>query len=234
MTHNTNKTTRRRILRSIATAGSIGVVGIGTTQTATASSNGGIFADGFEADRDLRAFFSGVRLRYSSTGGWPSASLDDYVDRAVNEFRANEAAWIDYGDWLASEHGFSPAGDTVVAVEFEFRRRRAFTDADVVETVVEADFDTDVDRFERVLWNVERADDPDYTVRLVDRAVEQASDELSRFRRKWIGDLNEDDPDHKLPDNAYVNEVAGRYTPDIYLNEDSQHVLELLLGEFDG
>ena len=239
MTHNTNTntsntTTRRRVLRGVATAGSVAIVGAGASSSATASTGGGIFADGFDAERDIWAFIRGMRSRYGATGGWPSASLDDYVDRAVNEFRANEAAWIDYGDWLASEHGFSPAGDTVVGVEFEFRRRRAFTEADVVETVVEADFDTDADRFERVIWNVESAEDADYTVRLVDRAVEQASDELSRFRREWIGDTSEDDPDHELPDDEYVNEVAGRYAPDIYFGDDSQHVLELLLGEFDG
>lgn len=232
---NINTPTRRRFIAGATAVATAGVIGATATTPAAASSPNGILADGFESgDPSHFAFARGFVSAYSSSVLWPSHDLDDYVDRAVNEFRANEAAWIDYGDWLASEHDFEPAGETVVAVDWRFTRGRWPTLDDHVETVVEAEYDSSAERFDRVRWEIDTADDADYSITLQNRAVEHAADELSQFRREWIGDPHDDEPNHALPSDEYVSEMAGRYLSSVRFGDDGEHVLEILLGEFDG
>lgn len=221
------QTTRRRFL-----AATTGVVAGGVVTTESVSANhdappGGVFADGFASSRNFRSFVDGISSRYSTIGA--PAGLQTLVDRVVNEFKANEAAWIDYGDWAAQEHDLTPLGDSTIAVDFAITRGRWPTRDEEISTTLQADFDTNSETYERVSWTIESAENPDYEAVIRNRAAENAADELQHFRREFI----DTEAGHELPDEDYISMMAGRYGSSISFGEDTENVLELLLGGFD-
>jgi hypothetical protein len=218
------------------------IVGVGTAAVPAAASMPvaaehnpppqGIFGDGVTAS-DFSAFFSGIGSGYSSGFSAPE-SAETLAERAINEFEANEAAWIDYGDWAAQEHDLTPLGDATIAVDFAITRGRWPTRNNHVATTLDTQFDTDSNTYTSVDWRLEEADSPDYEAVLKNQAAENAADELTNFRREFIGDPDADDPDHQLPSDEYISKMTGRYWSAIRVGEDTEHVLQLLLGEFDG
>ncbi|EMA45238.1 hypothetical protein [Halobiforma nitratireducens] len=217
-----------------------GAIAVGTvtggasfaTGTAVADDNPqGVLADGFDGDRDRIAFLRGFTNTYSGGYGAPDA-LESLVDDARNEFNANTELWIDYGNWLIDTHEeVVPLGSGTVAVEFDLTRGRwPLRNPDPIATTIDAEYDDESDEFTALEWRVDKPDDPDFEVRLENRAAENAADELQSYRRDFIA---EDDEDHAVPDSEYLSALAGEYAAGIMLGNETRSVLEVLLGEVD-
>ncbi|NUC75057.1 hypothetical protein HTZ84_22590 [Haloterrigena sp. SYSU A558-1] len=145
-----------------------------------------------------------------------------------NEFVANEDHWLNYGNWLVSEHDeVEPLGTTTLQVDvFESTIRG---EGDRVETVIEADYDDSAEEFTAIDWRIEVPDEPDYQVGIKDSHARLADDDLMEFRRKFIDESG--DGNHALPNGEYVEELKGRYWDGITIGPDSKGVLEILVGE---
>jgi len=221
---------RRQFLRrSGAALTAIGSVGLASTTATAETGQQGILAESFPADvqPDYRAFFGGYISRYASITG-PPEEIEALATDARNEFNANSELWVSYGNWLLEEADVTASGDTVVAVEFALTRGRWPTADDTRQTAIDVGYNDTTDEFESLEWRDEEADEPDFQIRLENRAAENAADELSEFRRQWIGD---EEDDHELPDDEYINSMAGKYADTIGFGSDSETVLELFFGE---
>lgn len=228
----THRQTRRRFVQAAGvTFTTTGATALATTASADESGDleQGILADGIVHDTefDIVAFFGGYFRKYQSIG--PPEDAYTLADRARNEFNANADLWVSYGNWLFDEVGVQGVGDATVAVDVEISRGRWPTRDESVETTIDVGYD-DTEAFESLEWRDEPAEDPDFEITLENHAAENAADELQEFRRKWIGD---GENDHQIPDDDYLNELAGAYTPHLGFGADSKNVLELLLGEID-
>ncbi|WP_337653283.1 hypothetical protein [Halomontanus rarus] len=221
----TPKPTRRRFL---ATTGSLAVASTVPTASAQSSSSAppqGILSNGMGEGGDRSAFFRGLIASYRGSFGTPDTA-ETLADRMRNEFVANSDAWIDYGNWLIDEHDVTVLGSATIAVDVTITRMRWPTRDATVETTINATYDEDANAFTGLDWRLEPAEDPHYQVEIKNRAAEHAADELQSFRRQFIDPEN----GHELPDSEYVSTIAGKYSTDIGLGEDSRNVLELLLG----
>ena len=220
---------RRTVLRrgAVTAVATVGVTGATTTASAS-ESTGSVLTDAFgDAEFDAVSFIRGYVSRYGGGYGSPP-DVEDLATDARNEFNANADRWIDYGNWLLSEHDLSASGDTTASVEFSISRWRWPTRDESVETSIIVGYDDATDEFTDLEWLAEPADDPDFEIAIEDSAAENAGDELSGFRRDYIG---VGDEGHELPENEYLNKIAGKYSGSVGLGSDAQSVLELLLGE---
>ena len=222
-----DNTTRRQFIKVTGTSAAA-VGGLGTIATASAETNteGGVLGPGFAPEFELQAFVGGFMQRYRTVGG-PPDDVEDMAARARNEFGNNEDLWLSYGNWLLDEAEVNADGDATVAVDFEITRRRWPINTQRTPTVIEVEAD---DRFEAVSWELGEAEDPDFEVTVANVAAESAADELSKFRREWIGE-NEDDHEH--PSDEHLNELAGQYWDGISFGDSERSVIEVLLGEVD-
>lgn len=214
---------RRQFLQRTAGA-TLTVVGASTFLATSASASGpqGVLADGLTVEPDYRAFMGGYLDRYRSNLGVPEG-VETLADRARNEFNANAQAWVDYGNYLLDEADVVGSGDATVGVTFEIGRTRWPTRDESVATTI--DVGVDGDQFDSLEWHADEPDDPDFEVTLSGPATENAADELSEFRREFIDD------GHQVPDDEYLNTVAGKYAGSIGLGSDTKSVLEVLLGD---
>ncbi|UTF52754.1 twin-arginine translocation signal domain-containing protein [Natronosalvus rutilus] len=213
-------TTRRRFIQASGLA--VATTGVSMPVSAqTTDSTQGILADGITYEPDYGAFASGL----FSGRVWRPKDLEQTVDDARNEFRANSDRWVSYGNWLLEEADVSPYGNAEIGVTF--KHDYFLKSEETTETTVVADYDDATDRFTDLDWLLESPEDPDFEVTLTNNTAENASDELSEFRRKFIDD---DGDDHELPSNEYLNTIAGKYAFAIGVGEDASNVLELLLG----
>ncbi|SEW32918.1 hypothetical protein [Natrinema salifodinae] len=224
---------RRRVLRQTgATLTAIGTAGLATTtasaQTDDDSPPGGLLASGFDVGNgSIFAFLRGFRsARQSPLAQTPS--LENLADGMRNEFVANEEHWINYGNWLVSEHDeVEPLGTTTLQVDvFESTIRG---EGDRVETVIEAEYDDSTEEFTAIDWRIEAPENPDYQVGIKDSHARLADDDLMEYRRKFIDESG--DGNHAMPDGEYVEELKGRYWDGITIGPDSKGVLEILVGE---
>lgn len=221
--------TRREAIRAGATVGAVLVAGPAAVGSASASDGfGGVFGSELHGEASWWATLQGFTSRLTSRGSPPETVT--LADRARNEFTANEAAWVSYGNWLLDEHGGEPVEDAVIDVSFHIRRRRWLFERRETHTTLAVDFDTDAETVESITWDDGAPDDPDHEVELVDYAATQAADELQTFRREWIDD---DGDDHELPDGEYLSELAGKYWSLVGTDSELHSVVEVLLGEVD-
>ena len=226
MTHDTDTTRRDVLRRSGLAVAAVGGVSLSTTTAAADSGASGVLGNGFAPERDFGAFVRGFVQRYRGGYG-PPDDVEDMASRARNEFAANEDLWVSYGNYLLDEADVDADGDATVAVDFEITRRRWPLGTQRTPTVIEVEAG---DRFEAVSWELTEADDPDFSVTVTNVAAESASDELSKFRREWIG---ESEDDHEQPADEYLNELAGQYWDGIRFGDPELSVVEVLLGEVD-
>lgn len=228
---------RRSVLRAagagIATAATatIGVPSSASAESDIETLRGGILSATLEPDEiDWRSLALGFSKRYRGGYGAPP-NAETLAERMSNEFVANEDAWVQYGNWLLDETGASGIGDAQVAVDVSITRTRWPTRSETVETVIDTEYDDDLDEFQSVDWRIESAEEPDYHVEIRNGAAENAADELQQFRREHI---DEEEGEHDLPSDQYVSEVAGRYLVNIGFGDETRSVLELFLGDVDG
>lgn len=213
-----------------ATLTAVGTAGFASTSAAAQSdTQQGILADGVGESGDMWAFIRGKISGYGLAGAPETA--ETLADRMRNEFNANSADWIAYGNWLVAEHGVSPMGDTIVGVDVSITRTRWATRDESVATTIDAGYDSEADEFTHLEWRLGAPDEPDYEATLKNTAAENGADELAEFRREFIA--TEDGEDHKIPSTEYVSRHVGKYSSAIEFGEDSQSVLDLLLGEVD-
>lgn len=222
-------TTRRQLLRTSGAAlTAVGTAGLAST-TASAQSDGdsqGILADGFEVEPDrsafLKGYVAGIADRFS--GYDDPATL---ADRMRNEFNANTDAWLRYGNWLLEEADVTAAGSATVGVDIGISRIPFNEPEDVVETHINAEYDDGAEEFVDLEWLDSAVDEPDFQVGLRNQAAQNGADDLSEFRRRYIG---KSEADHEIPDDKYLNDLAGKYSSTLRIGEDSQTVLNVLLG----
>lgn len=231
MTQSKPKQTRRRFLKAgAATAAAATVPATASAQTSTDDPPGGLFADGFEvSSSDFLAFIRGFQdaRQYSLSAG---SSLENLADAMRNEFVANEDHWLNYANWLLENHtDVEPLGTTTLQIDVI---DPSLTGEDKrVETVLEADYDDTTRTFTAVDWRLENPENPDYVVGITKRHARLATDDLMAFRREYIDESGDDN--HELPDDEYLNELAGRYWDGLRLGPESKGVLEVLVGEVD-
>lgn len=223
---------RRTVLRvSGATLTAIGGGSLAaTTGSATDDDTApgqGIFGPGFEPEPDLTVALQGFFARYRGGYG-PPTSVETLAERARNEFAANERLWTDYGNWVLDEHDVSSLGETTIGVTFALTRSGWPTRDESIDTTI--DVAVEDDRVTGVDWRPDDPDDPDYEITIGNDAARYAYDELRQFRERFI---DADGDDHQLPDDEYLNRLAGRYWDFVSFGPDSKSVLELLLGEVD-
>jgi hypothetical protein len=229
-----DKQTRRQFCRRTGVAlTALGGAGLATTNaSAQTTDGGGIFADGIAADvqPDYSAFVDGVVSRFTSTVG-PPEDATTLATAARNEFNANSSAWVDYGNWLLAENDVEASGDSVVGVEFKVTWMRWPTSGSSRRTTIDVGYEDSTEQFTSLDWRNEPPEEPDFEMRLENKAAENAATELSTFRRKWIAES--DGEDHAFPSDSYLSRVGGRYSNDVFLGSDSKSVLELFFGEVD-
>ncbi|WP_440767503.1 hypothetical protein [Natronorubrum sp. DTA7] len=226
---------RRRILRaSGATVATVSTAGLATTASADendpeSEATKGILADGLEVEGgDTRAFFSGLLSSFSIGR---STEVDKLADEIRNEFRANTEAWISYGNWVIDTYdNVEPAGS--VTVQVDVVQSPWYSDKEErVATTIEATFDDENYEYTGLEWHLGKPDNPDYTVEVRNSAAEDANDDLLEYRRKHI---DEHGDDHQLPDEEYVSKMAGKYSPRLVFGDDSESVLNVLIGDITG
>lgn len=229
----TTTATRRRLLRTGGAAlATIGTAGLYTSSAAADEAPPmGVLADGFEVETDhsafFRGFFDGVGSRFGRYD-----PVEELAGHAQNEFNANARAWIDYGNWLLDTTEVASPGTTVVDVDLGVSRIPFRSPRNIVETHIYAEYDDRADEFVELEWNDGFAEDEaDYHVGLRNQAARNAGDELLAFRKRYIGDSQDE---HELPDDEFLNELAGTYASSLRLGEESRSILELLLGDLDG
>ncbi|APX98749.1 hypothetical protein BB347_18465 (plasmid) [Natronorubrum daqingense] len=144
----------------------------------------------------------------------------------ANEFNANTDAWLSYGNWLLEEAGVTAAGSATVAVEVGISRIPFRDVEDAVETHITTEYDSDAGEFNDLEWVDEPTDDADFEVALHNLAAENGDGELFEFRSEYI----DTDGDHELPDDAYLNRLAGKYGGVVGVGEESMTVFDILLG----
>ncbi|QCW05317.1 hypothetical protein FGF80_18450 (plasmid) [Natrinema pallidum] len=145
-----------------------------------------------------------------------------------NEFTANEGHWINYSNWLLENHtDIDPLGTTTLQIDVI--DPSLIGEGERVETTLEADYDDTTRTFTSVDWRRETPENPDYIVGITKRHARLATDDLMEFRREYIDESG--DGNHELPDDEYLNELAGRYWDGLRLGPDSKGVLEVLVGE---
>jgi len=221
---------RRRFLRTSGVA--LATAGLATTpasaQTETNNPPQGLLANGLSVEGGNEWAFSKALMASLMPSASPTPSARTLADRMRNEFTANSGDWVDYGNWLISEHDMvEPLGTVTLGLNVKVSRYWP-TEDETVETTVRAEYDDSNEEFTDVGWWIETPDDPDYRVQIQDKAARDAADELQEFRRKFIAE--ESGESHTLPDETYVSRLAGKYAPHVRWGEDSKHILELLLG----
>jgi len=221
---------RRRFLRTSGVA--LATAGLATTpasaQTETNSPPQGLLANGLTVEGGNKWAFTEALMASLMPSASPTPSAKTLAGRMRNEFTANSDDWVDYGNWLISEHDMiEPLGTVTLGLDVKVGRYWPNED-ERVQTTVEAVYDEDAEEFTDVGWWIETPDDPDYRVQIQDKAARDAADELQEFRRRFIAE--EEGETHTLPDKTYVSRLAGKYAPHVRWGEDSKHILELLLG----
>ncbi|MFC7216468.1 twin-arginine translocation signal domain-containing protein [Saliphagus sp. GCM10025334] len=213
-------TTRRRFIQASGLA--VATTGVSMPVSAqTTDSTQGILADGVAYEADRSAFFSGL---ISGFGFGSPDPLEVVVDEARNEFNANSDLWVDYGNWLLEEADVNAYGSAEIGVTFAYSRWRWPTASGEIETTIRATYDDVTEQFIDLEWPLESPEDPDFEVTLENEAAENASDDLSQYRRDNL------EGGFTLPSNEYLNELAGKYAVNIGVGKDARNVLELLLG----
>ncbi|WP_247005182.1 hypothetical protein [Halosolutus gelatinilyticus] len=207
----------------------IGASGFAATSAAAESSSlpQGILADGLDVEGgDFWAFFRGFRsARQIPFSRKPS--IENVADSIRNEFTANEEHWIAYGNWLIDKYDVEPLGTTTVQVDvIEVNR---LSDDEHVPTTIQSEYDETTEQLTAIAWEIGEAEDPDYQVGIEDKHARLATEDLQEFRRRYIDESG--DGEHELPDGEYVEELKGRYWDGLRFGEDSQTVIELLVGE---
>lgn len=224
--HNTSR--RRFIQGAGATLTTVGGAGLVATTASADGSSQGILGDGIEASPDYLAFTSGFVSQYSRIAS-SSPDIENVADSARNEFGNNSELWVEYGNWLAEEYDASGIAGGTANVTFEITRGSSpFGGPQSTETAIEAFYEDG--EFTDLEWRAEPVDDPDFEATLRDNAAIGASDELQDFRREFI----DSDRGHELPDNEWLNELAGRYANSLSLSGNTKATLEVLLGDVDG
>lgn len=217
--------------RTGAALTAVGGAGLATTNVSAQTDNGGgILADGIAADvqPDYSAFVDGAVSRFTSTVG-PPKNATTLATAARNEFNANSDRWVSYGNWLLDKNDLEGSGDSVVGVEFRITWTRWPMSGSSRRTTIDVGYDDSAEQFTSLEWRDEPAEDPDFEMRLENKAAENAATELSTFRRKWIAES--DSESHTFPSDSYLNRIGGKYSNDVFLGSDSKSVLELFFGE---
>ncbi|ELY68832.1 hypothetical protein C489_05683 [Natrinema versiforme JCM 10478] len=200
-------------------------------QSDTQSPPQGLLANGLNVEGgDRQAFFTGfMSSLMPATSPVPDAKT--LADRMRNEFMTNSEHWVTYGNWLISEYDdVEPLGTVTLGVDVVVPRYWPNED-ESVETMVKAEYDTELGEYTDLGWWIETPDEPDYQVEIRDKAARNAADELQEYRREYI---DEEGDNHSLPDESYVSELSGTYATHLRFGEDSKHILQLLVGDTGG
>lgn len=223
-----NQTTRRKFVRSVTVAGIAGGASVETVGAHHQPAQTGVLADGLDAEPHRRAFLRGYAS--ASTAGLSSPPpVETLASEARAELNDHADEWMSYGEWLVDEYDVAPMESASLRVDLVVTRRRWLTRDERTSTAIVAEYDDDTGTFDTLEWTDDDPDDPDYHLELLDVAAERAADELREFRSRYV-----DAGSHALPDDEYLNRVAGRYWTSLRFGSDSEHILEILMGEFRG
>jgi len=225
-THSRRQFCRRAGVALTALGGS-GLAATTASAQTDSSASRGIFGEDVGDGGDLWAFLRGRMEGYGTVS--PPEDAATLADRMRNEFNANSADWIDYGNWVIEEAGVEPIGDTVVQVDVALTRLRWPTVDETVATAIDVNYDDTLGEFTGLEWRLGAPEDPDYQATVKNDAAENGAAELAEFRRKFIA--TEDGERHELPSSEYVSAHAGRYASLIEIGDEGRSVLELFLGE---